>query len=454
MRFINVANSIAVATALLAVVFGYLANFYMAMIAPLSVEYEGPCFWASWMIAQGKNPYDAAALTSTPIGILIYPPCYFVISGLLLKLTGAVYWPLRLVSELSIILSAIALYRLFAMAKCTKLSIAIGLIIYLTYFPIWSWAYKGRVDMLSIAFSAWALERFVHAWLAKDNGGANGETVGGGEAGKIAALMRRSAQYLPFILLAALATFTKQPSSVIFLAVVIFLFAVRQARLALAIVLASAIALSGALGITQILTSGGYLAHMSFASACPVALDKMIRVISSLQLAPFNLFVFALALIVVLLARKRLEKPLDVNVFLPALLFVLSSTIGVYTSGLKFSNPNHLMLPLLSLSWLTGVLVDRISFTWFKTIASTSVVLGASLFLFLVGRQSVPAIDEQLPLMSETFTQLRQLNLKDKLVLAEDPAVCVMVGAVPDCMDIVGLISLWENPRIKSRLPD
>lgn len=311
----------------------YGIGWFHALKAPLAIEYEGPCLWAAYNLSLGNNIYPADRLVSEPFIATIYTPVYFVLGLPFQKIFGWNLWSLRAISMASFILTVYFLWRLFNRSASSKLAASLGVISFASYVSIWSWSLKARVDMASLAFTAWALDSF-HSNLNK-------------ERNSIKECLK---DYLPSIVASTLAIYTKQPSIIIPACIVLFLLLKKRFNDAIAYG-GGVFALAALIFIPiQIITQSGFSSQIQFASRFPFSLTDLIDHFGWI-ITDWPKMLFGLIAIIVLLSIKKYRT----EAIFPTLLFIVSGSITAYTMGTMFPNANHAFLFFLFSSWLTAL---------------------------------------------------------------------------------------------------
>src|SRR5690606_34992363 len=147
-------------------------------------------------------------------------PGYFLLTAPLQYLLGPNYWTMRVASMISFIVSIVVCYRIYRSSVSSRWPAAIALISLVSFLPCWSWSMLARVDMFSVALSMVALELFLHERKRVDAL----ELVGL----SFDSLRRIAVAYLPSLVFCVLATYTKQPSALMAIVIVLFLFLRRR----------------------------------------------------------------------------------------------------------------------------------------------------------------------------------------------------------------------------------
>lgn len=415
---------VALALSSLACLTAYLLFFRIALAPESStwaIEYEGPCLWASTMIARGLNPYPPEGLMMSPFQVIIYPPLYFQICSLFLHGKISYFWP-RVVSIAATFISAIFYYLFAKRIGQNKVSAWLAALLFMSFMAVWLWSCKGRVDALSIALSLVALYFY------------------GGQTPKSIVLSA---------LTLALAALSKQPSALLAPALCIDLLCRRQVKQAFLYGGTFALTMALAVLFYQDTTSGGFIAHMRFASHMPYVAKHLI---ARLELMKIDLLKFVLAFLatgslVLQFFKKTLSREQKNCLRLSLLLLLCTVPATFYTAGTAYSNINHFLVTLLPLPLLiiTPMLSPPQNNVWQKIYQGASIATGAlsallllflSWTLFAPGKTIGPNLTNKVS--QETFSSL----VKGKTILAEDAGYSVIFGCQTEPVDITTFLQV------------
>lgn len=395
----------------------YLADWIFALQNPYSFMYEGPMLQLGEMVASGKNIYDPAKLVSEPWMICIYPPLYLLCAGLSVKLFGITYFPLRIFSMLCCVASAALSYRIFRWSDCNRPVSAAASAFFLSFNAVYGWTYVARPDMLVTFLCILLLERFMMIMNVPERINQN--------------------KYLLLLSgLSSLALFAKQQAAVFIIAISLFLLSSKHTKSAAKYFVFS-IGLSAFFFlIAQMLTSG-FFQHLSFLSLVKTDPQALIANIAGLG---FDWFKVLFALICIPLSLVFLKGKADIR-RLPLLLFIISATVAYFSMSIPGSNINHLFPALFALTWLIGMMMSQTS-PWL-----TPLVL-------LFACPSLVQISETyrygpllLPYAKKSEMELKNYDLKDKLVLTDDPNFNYMTYSKPVFEDCVTFLNVWANRK-------
>ncbi len=137
----------------------FLLHAYQAITFPYQLDYgEGPILQIAAEVARGRPMYPP--VSRPPYIIASYEPAYYLISALGVKLFGVSFWWGRLVSTVSVLLTAVfAGLIVWDLTKARFASfLAGGTILAMPHFMVW--ATLMRVDAMALAFATmgfWAL---------------------------------------------------------------------------------------------------------------------------------------------------------------------------------------------------------------------------------------------------------------------------------------------------------
>ena len=407
----------------------YATGWFLAITAPLSIEYEGPCLWATLKLKNGQGIYDALSLTKSPWEVVIYPPVFFLVCVPFQVIAGTSYWGLRLVSILSLIVSSISSYRIFFRSCNSHFATATALVCYLSFMPVWSWSFKGRVDMLSMSLSIVAIDLFLVAYDRRMESNLDDDKF-------FKKFFRLSGIYGLFIICCVLAIFTKQPSVMIPMAVAIFLLTKKRSFDYLIISFGSGILSLLTLYSIDYWTAGGFMQHMKFLSRMPFSWNDLGLHISwmgsdwaKILLLPICMFFL----------RKR--KPGSLDTTLPVTLILISGLLTFYSLGTMYANVNHALHFYWSCSWLIAICLAL------APIEIAVVLLSSTLLSFYALSAIIPNIKSVVSKMPKTLRVLNEENLIGTSMFVEDPALALAIGAEPLFVDVATFIQVWEKER-------
>lgn len=347
----------------------YLASWLVALTSVKSLEYEGPCLWAAMELARGHNIYDVQRLTTPPWWVMIYTPLYFVLCSAF-QHGPPDYMPMRAISMVSLAVTVVFFWRLLRLFYKDKLIVSTAVLTFASFIPLWSWSWKARVDMLSMAFSMMAIYYFATAFnKLKSNESSTG--------------LMTIVAYLPSALLSVAAIYTKQPSIVVPAVVCLFLL-IKKRTFDLLIYMALCLVSGGPiLAFLQVLTDGGFWAHMTFGSKMPFSVFDLEKHFSWIGADWPKLWLVGLLAIPWLIGVKRSKallgsevdeaalrasgvdesvlqaRPGDDVVF-ALLLTAVSGVLTVYTLGTMYANLNHGLIFLIGCAWLVAIFLPAL----------------------------------------------------------------------------------------------
>jgi len=405
----------------------YGIGWLYALKAPLAIEYEGPCLWAAYNLSLGNNIYPLDSLTQEPFIANIYTPVYFLLALPFQKLSGMSLWSLRAISMASFIVTMYFLWRLFNRSTSSKLAASLGVISFASYVSIWSWSLKARVDMVSLAFVAIALDLF-HVSLNKDRTGLKQSLI----------------DFAPSIVASVLAVYSKQPSIIIPICIVLFLLLKKRFEDAIAYgggILALAVLFFIPI---QIITLSGFSSQIQFASRFPFSVLDMVKHFGWIM-SDCPKMIFALIAIIILFSVKKYKT----EAIFPAALFIVSGSITAYTMGTMFPNANHAFLFFLFSSWLTALACASVPWLGF-------VLLPLCLLSTYITNTMIDPLKQTVSNMPETMSVLAELKpqLKDKVILVEDPVIAMKLDAKPYFVDIATFYQVWSKTSKTGFVPE
>lgn len=416
----------------------YSYNLYRGLTFPYSIEYEHPLIWASWHLLGGHNIYALDRLSVSPWMVTLTPPIYLSLGCLLVKVFGTVYWPFRTCTVLSLLATAVALYRISRHCLVSRRMAFAALLFFLSATPIGLWALKAKTDMDSAALSFWAVERFVCWWLSD-------------------APMKKSMRGLiPVIALSLLSIFTKQEGIVVPWALFAFLIWQKLPRLAF-----MCLAVEGGLMLVCVmalqLATGGYIEHQTY--LCRGGLFFQWAAIDLAQLRPtaiaipVGLLAYCAALVSQLKAHNVLsfvnqeattdetsldQRRIQLSWRLPLLLLLSSMVFNTYHLFSPFSNINALISFLFILSWCLAIGLSHLQQGWLTIVLATSMC--SVPFLYCPPTTSDAAV-------RNTDALIKSGRLAGKEVLSEDSYLNILSGSEAVMVDCASFYSAWKNEK-------
>lgn len=445
------------AAILLTVLFGlYVHGWLEALQAPLPIGYEGANLYIATQLEQGKNIYDSATLFSPPWSVTIHGPIFYCVLASFQKLFGVNYWSGRLISILSLIAVVVCSYKLFRAGDLSRMLSGAVLALFLSYNTTWNWSFLGRVDMLSMAFSIAALERFLTIYNSLERakpiekqklkavdsrkGKSASDTAGDGGSSFVDAC---EIYMLPVILSVA-AIFVKQSSVVVPAAISIFLIARGRIREGLAFG-----GLSGLMCIALVLiinhsTEGGFLLHLRYLCEMPFQFGEPIVHVQHLKmigLDSIKLCIVPLLAVSWYLTRKDAAD--DSYIGLPLILTVLAGAMAIFTLS-EFANSNHAFQFFFAVSWLSGHLSRSLPVECGIAMCTVSSALVLFIWYVSFGSQQVLFGLMHEP-MQETVRKLRSMKHPGAVVFTEDPALAMEMGARPLFVDVATFVQVWKK---------
>jgi hypothetical protein len=396
-----------------AIVYGI--NWYAALSCPYCIEYEGTMLWAANALSHGQNIYDAARLVTPPWAVITYPPLFLCIGAVFVKCFGLAFWYLRLISLVSAVVSVALIYVILRRSGCPILVAVIGPAYFMGFTPVFLWTSLGRPDTLALALCLLGMERTYAAFQQSgtQKSGFSQALIGG----------------LSF----ALACFAKQTSVVCLVTAILFLIWCKKYRIAGIVAATSAALILLLFGSAQVLT-GGLIEHLRVFSTTPWSADTLTRYLHFMTDADVTRAEICLG--IPLYCTVFRKQTTSVPERLPYALFGLSLAQMLYIMGLPGSNGNHAIFSLLALSWWLalkcGILSTRVA----------RIVLVASLSSLISLTNYVPAIIAAMP---KDVQPLMKVDLKNKLVLSEDPYNNFLSESTPAMIDCAVFTSIWKD---------
>lgn len=417
----------------LMLVTGFLACVYttcwgLARSNPYAIEYEGHVLWACLQLSQGANIYDLTALTKEPWSVVIYNPFYFVIGGLLLKIFGTSFWPLRILTMASTLLCFLSFGALLKRCRVSDFHMIIAIVLFASTLPVLHWSSVARVDLLGLSLAVLALERFINAWLNTTDG----------DQPKLSIMA---------VALSILAMYTKQQYFVFMLATILFAFYKGQRRLGLQYLTAYAVP-SLVIAISIQALTRGYWGHLSYAAGLPWEWDTI-----RLFLMPFLFDPKTIAAAIVILVATHWQKEELVSTLgvsnkpanleaLPVILLISSFGVALYTMGLRGAFHNHLLCCEFALFWLTAIKLEKLPQSFATGAIFASAVSMTPLLVFTSEIAYCHSFRDDTKETIETIGRLSQSCPNKQLLLTEDPSLAIFAGAKPAMVDATTILNI------------
>ena len=416
----------------LTLAFLYSGIWGFAIKYPFAIEYEGHVLWACLQLAQGKNIYDLAGLSQEPWSVVIYNPLFIVVGAALVNTFGNTFLPLRMLSMTAALITFVTLGSLLKRSRCNDFHTIIAVTLFASAVPVLHWSSVARVDFLGLALALLSLERFVKAWLEKKDG--------------------RISFSWAALLFAVAAFYAKQQYFVIMLAYVLFAFLKGQKRLS-CVYLCSWISFVLLISSSIQVLTGGYWAHLSYASGLPWEWQTIKPFISQFLLDPKTIAATAVVIWAGFkTSNKNKEEEVvvvddDIDIWqLAALILATSLLLAAYTMGLRGAYHNHLLCSEFALFWLTGLslkqLSVKVSSTLSTTLAAPLIVASALSLLQLNAFGKELAYRQSMRVETESTISWLRKACKNKPILSEDPALAIFAGATPVMIDATTLLNL------------
>ncbi len=408
--------AVAITVAATAVVYG--VNWWAALSTPFSLNYEAPMLWASVRLSLCQNIYPISALSAQPWTAILYPPLFMLLGALFVKALGVSYLGLRLVNMGSAILAAVMLFRLLRLYDCSKSVAFAATAFFLNFIVVATLSFEARPDLLAVALGAWMMEHFLCALKKKP---ANSLLL---------------SDLKGVLALSVLSCLAKQQSIVFVLAIVCFLFS-GGARATAAKFLAAWISIIAVIFAGIQLWSGGFLANLTLLTSVHPKSKVLADNFRALATDWFKVFLGLIIAPLGILAHKGVGG----RDCLPLILLAISFALLLYTMAIPASNMNHLIPAMFGLSWWIALSL-RYMPGWVMALVAC-VCAGNMWFLSEFGRLE-PLL---LPYARQSAAVLQKMDLKEKLVLTDDPFINFLTGSNPAMVDCATFLNLWKDTR-------
>jgi hypothetical protein len=338
-----------------------------------------------------------------------------MVAAALIKLAGPYFWCLRLVSMVSAIACALLLYRIMRLSGCSSVCAAIAPAFFLGFSPTFLWANIGRPDILAVALALGGFERVYTCYLKGEDS---------------------SAWPTPCIvagLLLSLSCYAKQTSIVCIATAFLFLLWTKRWRSAITCAVTFVLCFGILTGITQAIT-GGFIQNITIFGKTPWDSEILARYMHFMSDA--DQLRGEILLLVVLYCMFWKKQETSVPERLPYLFFGLSLAQMIYIMGLPGSNGNHAIFPLLALSWWLALKAQTLPKAAGRAVLISSLLAVPSLVFYLSSIVSPLPKDPKV---------LDSLDLRDKLVLSEDPYLNFLSHSQPAMIDCAVFTSVWKK---------
>lgn len=406
----------------------YYQGWSLALLAPYALTDEGGSMWASLALSENRNAYDFSRLVQHPWYCTAYPPVYFALIGWIFKLVGPVFYPMRMVSMICLIITLVVSYRVFTLSGCSRLARVIGLLTLSSFYTIWAYSARGRVDMLGLMFMVMAIQQYlVLARKPKDDN------------------IFRLPRLIVVATLCLMAAFTKQAFVLVVPAVAAALIFGRQWRLSILFMGLSAFLAIAAAWLINSATAGGFLAHMSFAQGAPFLWHAFCSHVSWLGSDNLLLLLSPIALVVAVIGyfreRERREGPYRHQLsamVLAATLFSLASLLVFFALGAEFAKVDEIIILAWPTAWLVAVSVDYVRRRY---LAITFIIFAVAIYVIahlggLLSRSIEPMIAGR--------DLIRNARFNHDLILTEDCSIAIDLEAVSEFVDPACFLQKWK----------
>ncbi|MBX9686479.1 MAG: hypothetical protein K2X27_07240 [Candidatus Obscuribacterales bacterium] len=391
----------------------YLANWLAALSSPYSIAFESPMLWTAHALGQGQNIYALERLSKEPWLVTIYPPIYLCFAAILVKVLGVQYFWLRLANMILSVGVGALLFRIMRLSGSSLAPCICALTFFFSFGRIAGESYSARPDFLLLFLSTLMLERFLLVFTNEEK-------------------KNTFSNYLPVLILALAAIFTKQQAIVFVVSIAIFLCQSGKAKLAGKFMLLWLLGM-GLISYILDLSCGGYFAHLSFLAATKSDSAVLLSNLSSLGVDWLKLF---WALPVVPLAVLAIKK-LDGVKSLPFILVSVSTGLFLYSMGIPASSTNHMMSAILGLSWCLSICLSRLP-AWLGIIGLITI---AASFNHLADEAIYRP--KLLPIARSDAAKLLKMDLSCKPVLTDDLYLNVLTGSNPVIVDCATFMNVW-----------
>ncbi len=408
-----------VSTILVSLTVIYLANWAVVLARPYSIAYEGPIIWACAYLSQGHNIYPLSGLVHEPWIVTIYPPVFYVIGALLLKLFGVCFPPLRIISMCAAGLTGFCMFRLLRFYGCSIAVTISALVFFFSTGTLVTQSYSARTDMLVIALSVFMLERFIDVTKKQTSSKFHLN------------------DYITVLLLALLALFTKQQALVFVVSLVLFIAFSTSAIFTVQWVGLLLLACGVIIALLQFITGGGYVSHILFLMPVKSQTSILLTNISALNV---DLVKIAVAFLLAPIGILKVDKIDGLNK-LPLLLLIVSALTMSISMGIPAASENHAIASIFALSWWLALTMQRLP-------KYCAVLVAALCIITFPGIIRYAQIEPKLmPFANASAQQLNSADLKNKLVLTDDPNINLLTESKPVLIDCATFLNVWQAKK-------
>lgn len=386
--------------------------------------------WAAMELMAGQNPYQSLHLSSHPWQVLVQPPCYYYLVSWFFKITGAVYYPMRMVSMFSFIVCLVYAYRIFALSGATRLSRLIGLNVFMYSWVVWEHSFQGRSDMLGLVLALLALHQYL--LLARKR---NVDSFW------------RLPRLIVMATLCTLAIFTRQAMIIIVPAIAAALIFGRQWRLSLIFMGLCAFLTVSSLLLLNGATAGGMIANLSFAGGSHFSWHYYHEHLTWLG-SDWLLLVLGPLALVSLIWGYASDPDSDSHpvmrsyISVLTLLFIWLSLALIligYSLGLAHAAVDQSILGMFAVAWLVALASNH----WKRRYL---------LFVFLlvavcayVQTDLSRIMENQAQTMGNARQFLKNSTIQPRLMLVEDPSIAIDMDCVSEFIDLPTFLQVWLN---------
>lgn len=379
----------------------------------------------SWGLVAGHGLYRLSELNNVPSFLATYPPIFYFIIAMGIKIWGITYVPGRIVVLCSLIGCAVLITLISRRRGADMQSSIMGGLLFLGAWPVYLWSRYLRVDFLAIFFELAA----VYAIFGKNNFKNNAA----------------------FIIFALLAGYTKQTAfGLVAGSLLVAILSPDELIKRRGIALASIYAISAItiFGLIEIVTGGRFHKFVIGIFLGNMSADLFLKMIRSIISDPISFALITTTIIMIMLEKN--ERRLIPFVGIPFLIAI--STIGKIGSG-----QNYFFETFAACSIAVSILLDRINKPGRRV--APAIIINILIILAVVS-SSIKRAEKLEPLFAEAkyiftpntaspsvaLTKLMRDTLPPgSLVLAQHSDLPLFANCVPAMSDPYTLTILAEN---------
>ena len=419
-------------------VWAYYKAFSLGLTASFALGPEGPSLWAAQTMAIGGNIYPLGTLTHAPWVVNIYPPIYPAVVGWIFKISGPVLPLMRVVTMVSFVACLGVAWRIFSLSGMSRMAQMISFATFASFTTVWAHSFKGRPDMLALAFLLMSIQQYLVLSHKQRN-----------------ASIMRLPRLIIIATLVCLACLTKQNSLVVVPAIAGALIIGRRWRLSLVFTSIATTLIVAAEMLTNRYSGGGFFDHVSFSAQAPFIWSALFQHLSWMGA---DLWLFTLTPVFIggifykifsdylnNASGDRIEPHRHYlsAVVLAVFLFIIGSMQAIYAMGLECASTDDILISLFACAWIVGLVSEYFSRKY----------LIALFAFYLVGLYVMLSVASSTALGVSRNGLAREQLYNAPIgsfgnggrCLSEDPALPIMYDLTPEFVDLRTFFAVWKR---------